>query len=415
MSWDGYCALGTYSSPTFTESTAGGYQRLPYSWRDPHQDALQGGGQPLQFSTTDTTATGVNALGFFLAATGGTPVFVYPLRQTVSFGPNGLRVSPYNQVVHMITRRTGDGVICDMDPAPLAGLPTAVPATSPTLANATLTGATTFGDATQDQLIITPSSPVSTGVTTFSHTGSQGTGQNFFTFDSGLTVGAAAQNAIVLQPGGAGTNFANINLTGTVGLRIQTPNTGATQQIILGNLSNNYISLSIGATPGTNVTTIGPPAGGSVRYNLGPSGAVLGSTDGASVVAGGVGEVMSINVVSGSAVPVTTATFTQIATLALTPGDWDVTGTVGFTNAGATTTWAEGYISTAQPPASPGNPPLSGAGYKTTVAIGSDTLFSVGRFRALGSSTINVYLGCYCVFPSGTISAYGYMSARRQR
>jgi hypothetical protein len=58
-----------------------------------------------------------------------------------------------------------------------------------------------------------------------------------------------------------------------------------------------------------------------------------GVTDGSEAAAGNVGEVMAT---TGGAVAMITNTATNLASLALTPGDWDVSGSVVFT-AGAGT------------------------------------------------------------------------------
>jgi len=162
MAWDGFLALGSYTAPTFTESTATGYARLPFSFGEPHDDLVIGIGNTLSFTTTDLTGQDVTAFGFFASSLGGTPVFVYPVRNVVNFrAPVAYRVHPNNVRMHLSSRRTPDDLVSDYDPAVLAGLPLAyvpvsttntgtganVLATGPTLSGATLTDGTTVTGA----------------------------------------------------------------------------------------------------------------------------------------------------------------------------------------------------------------------------------------------------------------------------
>lgn len=128
----------------------------------------------------------------------------------------------------------------------------------------------------------------------------------------------------------------------------------------------------------------------------------------------GVGEFTESEVLVGAQVAVTTNTATDVTSISLTAGDWDVWGTVITSpNTGADTSFASSWISSssASVPTVPNKGAYNFVYTSTTNAISLPT----GMRRISLSSTTTVYLSTYITFTLSNMSAYGYIAARRAR
>lgn len=144
---------------------------------------------------------------------------------------------------------------------------------------------------------------------------------------------------------------------------------------------------------------------------------LVGTATNDSASAGNVGELISSSIPSGSAVGLTTATPTDITHVALTAGDWDVWGNIVFSPAGTTTIsaisgWLSGTSATV--------PTLPNAGAYTSLALtfttGAVQSIPAGAMRvSVPSAGADVYLSCQASFGVSTMSAYGFIGARRRR
>lgn len=184
---------------------------------------------------------------------------------------------------------------------------------------------------------------------------------------------------------GLGANAVGAGVTNSYGL-IVNPNTGAT---------NNFGSWLRGITIIDNYR---------------------GTTTNDNAAAGIVGEFISATVLSGAAVAIATATPTNITSISLTPGDWDVSGFVSAGYTGSAMTRLLGWTSatSATLPIFPNN---GGAGghesLNGTSGIGLNTLVGVQRFSL--ASTTTIYLTAYVAFSSGAAAVFGFIRARRMR
>ena len=184
---------------------------------------------------------------------------------------------------------------------------------------------------------------------------------------------------------GLGANAVGAGVTNSYGL-IVNPNTGAT---------NNFGSWLRGITIIDNYR---------------------GTTTNDNAAAGMVGEFISATVLSGAAVAIATATPTNITSISLTPGDWDVSGFVSAGYTGSAMTRLLGWTSatSATLPVFPNN---GGAGghesLNGTSGIGLNTLVGVQRFSL--ASTTTIYLTSYVAFSSGAAAVFGFIRARRMR
>ena len=176
---------------------------------------------------------------------------------------------------------------------------------------------------------------------------------------------------------------------------------------------------------GANVFFAGPSSGPAVvpsfrqiaSADLVPvAGLLPGVVGGGGATAGNVGEFVSASVASGSAIALTTATPTDIASIALTPGDWDVWANVGLIPAsGASVTAISAWINSASA-TDPGSP--NGGAYVTETPLagltGAQTAPVGMKAVQLGSGT-TLYLSCNAAYTGGTLGAYGFIGARRRR
>lgn len=157
------------------------------------------------------------------------------------------------------------------------------------------------------------------------------------------------------------------------------------------------------ALGGTGATTAA-----AARTNLGAA-ASAGVTDASNAAAGAVGEVISSTV---SSVSITTSNVSQnITSIVLTPGDWDITGAIEMVGSvGATSIFAGSSNTSATSQGFPYMLQLS----NLTAATSAQRL-PIPTVRRNISATTTIYLIATAVFASGTMTAQGYISARRMR
>ena len=141
-----------------------------------------------------------------------------------------------------------------------------------------------------------------------------------------------------------------------------------------------------------------------------------GVTDGSNAAAGMIGEVASVTRLIGAALGVLSGTATNIATLALTPGDWDVNANcfLSGATAGAVTAlnfWLNTVSVTLPVPTANGAPNFALGVSGIANGSGGPT----GRFRVNVAVATTVYLSAIVNFSSGTALLYGAITARRVR
>jgi hypothetical protein len=184
-------------------------------------------------------------------------------------------------------------------------------------------------------------------------------------------------------------------------------NDGTSAQWVVANTTAGSPSWQIG--PGLALNT------GTTPNTLGmasPTPAIpkLGVTDGSNAAAGQVGEVITANMGSAGVNIPASNTWTNVLSITLTPGDWDVVGTINITSsAGATNIAATQSLTTA---------PSSAMG-DFWVQIYGVTLSEFGSAippqRYTVTANTIVYLLGFCAFTTGTVTAYGQLIARRMR
>jgi hypothetical protein len=142
---------------------------------------------------------------------------------------------------------------------------------------------------------------------------------------------------------------------------------------------------------------------------------VQGTTTNDSTQAGSVGEFISATVLVGSAVALTSNTATNITSISLTAGDWDVSGNVFLNPAGGTVlnqfvVWVSS-TSAATPTAPNQGGEQTWNGSLTGLPLG----FGAGPMRFSLSGTTTIFLSTLVVWTTAQPGAYGFIRARRIR
>lgn len=172
----------------------------------------------------------------------------------------------------------------------------------------------------------------------------------------------------------------------------------------------NYITIANAATGNApRFTAIGSDTNVLLGlYGKGNAGCYLqGTSTNSSAIAGSVGEYISN---SATITTITANTQTNLTSISLTAGDWDVSGSYTTAPAaGTTTNYSQGGISTTSA-ALPANNTFGGARIATT-----SSGYPVPTTRISISATTTVYLVGLVQFATSTMNMTGYISARRVR
>lgn len=148
---------------------------------------------------------------------------------------------------------------------------------------------------------------------------------------------------------------------------------------------------------------------------------VVGVTTNSNAASGQIGEVITATVAAGSAVSLSNGAGTNITSVALTAGDWDVNAQADFVLSGVTATLFQSGISltTGTLPTQPGGSglgtdPLANVPLLTTILSATYSQPS-GPVRVSVAANTTVFLVGVGTFSVGTLTAYGTLRARRMR
>jgi hypothetical protein len=140
---------------------------------------------------------------------------------------------------------------------------------------------------------------------------------------------------------------------------------------------------------------------------------ITGTTAGGNATAGNVGEFLSGQNLSGTSL--TSATTSNIASISITAGDWDVWGIPAFVNTGVTLTNVEACISTTSTGMTVA---YDGTFLQLPFALTSSSMnviSPIGPFRVNITATATYYMNLQATFSLGTVSGRGSIYARRRR
>jgi hypothetical protein len=428
-------SIATTSSPTFTNV------QLTGAVRDTNSNnvlAISGAVLPVNYFQMTNAATGglpildatgsdANVNPLYRAKGAGVHLFQSASATPIQFrsGTSSLHVTnftfPNTSATRNVTFQDADGTV-----AYTSGLPTPAALTKTDDTNVTLTLGGTPATALLQAVSLTLGW---TGQLSVARGGSGlasatayavlcGGTTSTSPFQSIASVGSSGQ---VLTSNGAGAlpTFQNVTGTGTV-------NSGSINQLAwyaangttvsgLATANNGILVTSSGGVPSISNTVGAGLTMPSITFNS--TSEVVGTTTNNNAAAGSVGEYISSTVLGASAVSVTSVTATDITSISLTAGDWNVWGTVQtLPAAGTITTQLIGWTSTTS--AVLATPPNNGSWHQIggiTTPVGAAVGLSTGMMRLSIASTTTIYLSTFITFSTSTMKAYGFIGARRVR
>jgi hypothetical protein len=159
------------------------------------------------------------------------------------------------------------------------------------------------------------------------------------------------------------------------------------------------------------------PGGASLGpYATAVVGQLPGTATNDDAAAGMIGEFISSTIPAGSAVSLTNGSTSNITSITLTPGDWDVWGNVLFgPGGGAMITGVICGVSASS--GSIGTPAAADAAsyFGLEGSFGNIVYMPISPIRASLNANTAYYLLGNCEFSGGTVGAYGFIAARRVR
>lgn len=233
------------------------------------------------------------------------------------------------------------------------------------------------------------------------------------TFGTDANIYRSAAKSIALD--GSDSAFFILRVGGNGRSQFSTDGTNTT----IGSTNSGTVAIQTNNTTALTIDTSQNAtfAGNILRFAT--TKGIQGSNTNDSVTAGYVGEELKTTVASGSAVSLTTATSTNLASVSLTAGDWDVYSEFIYIP-GATTSVSQLSQGISQ---STGALPTTttGAGdysvYSIVAAVlGANNISqSVGPVRVSLSGTTTVFAVARPTFTISTLTVYGSIRARRVR
>lgn len=242
------------------------------------------------------------------------------------------------------------------------------------------------------------------------------------TLTGNVTVGAnsttgSLQNVLALAGSNAGTGSGPyINFSDGTGALGQI---GSRNAFVGGTLRNLDIAAFNGldfVTNNLSVSALSISTAGTSTFGGAIVPATVGITgviSGVSATAGAVGEVKYSPIASGSAVSLTTATTANVTSIALTAGDWLVSGNINITATSATQTASSAGINTVTATIPADGSGVNSAFTSTTTTFKDGLTCSVKEVNISTSGT--VFLVVNQTFSAGTEAAYGSLTAWRIR
>jgi hypothetical protein len=234
-----------------------------------------------------------------------------------------------------------------------------------------------------------------------------------------VTVAIADTNVTLTADGSSGDQaiYAIYNFTGalTANRTVTLPANVKIGYAINATTGGHNVILSAGAT-----TLAVTPTASRVRFEVdgssnvtSPSVAIGGTTTNDNAATGLVGEYISAVVLAGAAVGTANGASTNITSISLTAGDWDVWGEFALASGATGIQGLSAGISTVSATL-PSVPPYALWSIAANFGTGS-MAFPTGVIRLSLSGTTTVYLVGNIAYSGGSALLYGNLAARRAR
>lgn len=245
--------------------------------------------------------------------------------------------------------------------------------------------------------------PIASGVNSFSMTSA--------TTGNGPTLNAAGSDSNVsmtLATNGTGSIVCTSNgTTSPKNLFTITPSTTPVNYLIVGS-SNTGVAIPVTATGSDSNISISLNSKGTGGIDL------KGYSDGSAASAGYVGELISSIVLQASAVTQASNGASNVTSIALTAGDWDIWGNASLVTAGSAPVGFFAWVSSSS--ATLPEFSLRSGFNSTATAISVGTGFSAPMLPFnVGAGGSTIYLSSYLANTSGAGTVCGRIYARRRR
>jgi hypothetical protein len=178
--------------------------------------------------------------------------------------------------------------------------------------------------------------------------------------------------------------------------------------------AGNIVTITGSQTVTGQKTFVAPILGAASATSLSftSTSGIIGTTTNNNAAAGSVGEVISSIVPVGSAFSISTSTYTDITSISLTAGDWDLYGNILYIIGGGgsiSTRWSAINNVSVNLPSD-----IGFAGLEQDTTSGSSSLMAPYTRYSLAATT-TIYLVGYVTIVSGTVTVCGNIFARRAR
>lgn len=141
-----------------------------------------------------------------------------------------------------------------------------------------------------------------------------------------------------------------------------------------------------------------------------------GNTSGVAAPAGAIGELITSKVLCSTNTGLSNQTTTNITSISLTPGDWDVYGGIGVDGAGSTTVAnVTGGVTAVGPTTLPNIGSTASVDIYPVAVAGQTVMTPAGLVQALLATTTTYYVNVNASFATSTAGFCGYLYARRVR
>lgn len=195
-------------------------------------------------------------------------------------------------------------------------------------------------------------------------------------------------------------------------------NSGAILKICTAIGGDTFDTIADLVSPSFTTPVLGAASATSLDFT--DTAGLIGTTTNDNADTGSVGEIVSSNVAFSARSNIATATDSNVTSISLTAGDWDVSGIVGFFGTGTTSvTMVSGWISSTSataPDVSLRTAEAYDAAARILYASGTmGTNLCIRPTRMSLSGTTTIYLSARSVFSASTLACYGIINARRIR